>query len=81
MAIIVVTDLIFYFGIYVPSEPRDLILAFNSLPEELWTMLVARMPMKSPTRGLLVLLMRPAAKSSPKARKAVPTRVILSRKT
>ena len=32
LAIIVVTDLVFYFGFYVPSEPRDLIHAFPPWP-------------------------------------------------
>jgi hypothetical protein len=30
--IIMATDLIFYFGIYVPGHPRDLIHAFPVIP-------------------------------------------------
>jgi hypothetical protein len=32
LIILIVTDLIFYFGVYVPSAPRDLIHAFPPAP-------------------------------------------------
>jgi hypothetical protein len=31
-ALVIVTDLVFYFGVYVPGDPRDLQLPFPELP-------------------------------------------------
>jgi hypothetical protein len=47
--------------------------------EELWTTLVARIPIRSPTKGFEVVFSRLSAKFFPKPLKAVPIRPILSR--
>jgi hypothetical protein len=47
--------------------------------DELWTMLVARIPMKRPTKGLLVDSMSVFEKPVPKLLNVVPRRVMLRR--
>jgi hypothetical protein len=47
--------------------------------EELWTRLVAKIPINKPTKGLEVVLMRLSAKPSPKHLKATPIRPMLTR--
>tara|TARA_B100000315_G_C14587041_1_gene593576 strand:+ start:963 stop:1157 length:195 start_codon:yes stop_codon:yes gene_type:complete len=48
--------------------------------DELWTRLVARIPIKRPIKGLEVVLIRPSAKSLPKPLKAEPIKPILTKK-
>ena len=62
-----------------PPEPT-MPTTIEVVVEELWTMLVASMPIRSPTKGLEVVLTRFSAKSFPKPLKAAPIRPMLSRK-
>ena len=65
----------------LPEEFRTKLENIDVVVEELCTMDVARMPMKSPTNGLDVSEIRLSAKPSPNSLKEALIRFMLKRKT